>query len=54
MNYMFPYALSLRVLICMLLGIIPIVAKASQSFQNNTFEGGYSTTELAGVDALLE
>jgi CubicO group peptidase (beta-lactamase class C family) len=55
MNYMLPYALSRRVLVYMLLGLLPIVATAAaQSVQNNTFEGAYSTTELARVDALLE
>jgi CubicO group peptidase (beta-lactamase class C family) len=55
MNYMLPYALSRRVLVCMLSGLLPIVATAAaQSVLNNTFEGGYSTTELARVDALLE
>ncbi|MCP4262560.1 MAG: serine hydrolase [Planctomycetes bacterium] len=54
MNYMLPSALGRRVLVCMLLGLLPIVATAAQSFQNNTFEGGYSTAELARVDALLD
>lgn len=53
MNYMLPY--SHRALICMLSGLLLIFATAAaQSIQNNTFEGGYSATELARVDALLE
>ena len=51
MNYMLPYVLSRRVLVCMLSGLLPIVATAAQSVRNNIFEGGYSTTELARVDA---
>jgi CubicO group peptidase (beta-lactamase class C family) len=54
MNYMLPYVLSRRVLVCMLSGLLPIVATAAQSVRNNIFEGGYSTTELARVDDLLE
>ena len=55
MNYMLPYVLSRRVLVCMLSGLLPIVATAAaQSVQSNTFEGWYSATELARVDALLE
>ena len=55
MNYILPYALSRRVLVYMLLGLLPIVATAAaQSVQNNTFERGYSANELARVDALLE
>ncbi len=53
MNYMLPC--SRRVLICILSGLLLIVATAAaQSIQNNTFEGGYSTIELARVDALIE
>lgn len=55
MNYMLPYALSRRVLVYMLLGLLPIVATAAaQSVNNNTFAGGYSANELARVDILLE
>jgi D-alanyl-D-alanine carboxypeptidase len=55
MNYMLPYALTRRVLVCLLSGLLPIVATAAaQSVHNNTFAGGYSANELARVDALLE
>ncbi len=55
MNYLLTYALSRRVLVCLLLGLLPIVATAAaQSVNNNTFAGGYSANELARVDVLLE
>ena len=41
MNYMLPYVSSRRVLVCILSGLLPIVATAAaESVQNNTFEGG--------------
>jgi len=55
MNYLLPYALTRRVLLCLLSGLLPIIATAAaQSVHNNTFAGGYSANELARVDALLE
>jgi len=55
MNYMLPYALSRRILVYMLSGLLPIFPTATaQSVHNNTFAGGYSANELARVDALLE
>jgi CubicO group peptidase (beta-lactamase class C family) len=55
MIYMSPDALSHRVLVCILSELLlTIGTAAAQTVHNNIFEGGYSTTELARVDSLLE
>jgi CubicO group peptidase (beta-lactamase class C family) len=55
MIYMPPDTLSHRALVCILSGLLlTIGTAAAQTVYNNIFEGGYSTTELARVDSLLE